>query len=196
MDALVAGIAEYRYFIIFPLAIAEGPVIMMLSGFLLRIGILDSFWILYAVLSIGDMVSDVLWYAVGRFGGHALVRKYGKYVSLDEALLTKTEHAFHRHQNKILFLSKITMGFGFALVILVTAGIMRIPFRRYLALNAAGQIVWTAALMAIGFFFGSLYLLVDEGLRIMAIIAFSAVALGGIYGANRYLRQKDLENRL
>ena len=88
------------------------------------------------------------------------------------------------------------MGFGFALVVLITAGIMRIPFRKCLAFNALGQLVWTAFLMGVGYFFGRLYLVVNESLRIATLAAFVVIILGAIYGVNRYLRTKDIQNKL
>jgi membrane-associated protein len=144
----------------------------------------------------GDLAADILWYAVGYYGGQPLVRRYGKFFSLSDDLLAKTETAFHRHQNKILIISKITMGLGFALVILITAGIMRIPFKKYVAFNALGQTVWTALLISVGYFFGSVVILVNEGLRLATGAAFAVLVAALLYGINRYLRTRDLQNRL
>jgi len=185
----------YKYLLVFLLAIIEGPVVMTIGGFFLKLGHF-AFWPLYLTLMAGDLAADAIWYGVGYYGALPLVRKYGKFLSISEELIKKTEDAFHRHQNKILFLSKITMGLGFALVILVTAGIVRIPFKKYLAFNAIGQIAWTGFLMSIGYFFGNLYLVINEGLRTMTAIAFGVLLVAIIYGVNRYLRTKDIQNKL
>jgi len=195
MDTLVAGIAEYRYVILFPLTILEGPVVMMLAGFLLRIGMFD-FLPLYAVLMAGDLTADIGWYWVGRQAARPLIKKFGHLLSISEELLNKTEEAFHKHQNKILFLSKITMGFGFALVVLITAGMVRVPFKKYLIFNAVGQFFWTGILIMIGYAFGNVYLVVDEGLRALTLFAFVTIIFGVMYGLSKYLRTKDLQSRL
>ncbi|HTY39791.1 MAG TPA: DedA family protein [Candidatus Paceibacterota bacterium] len=192
---LLGLIQTYRYVIIFPLAVVEGPFIMTICGFLLRLGFFD-FWPLYLILMTGDLAADIVWYGVGYYGGRPFVERYGHYVSITPELIDKTEDAFHRHQNKILFLSKITMGFGFALVVLMTAGLARIPFRKYVIFNALGQLIWTALLMGVGFFFGNLYVTVNEGLRVVSLVAFIAIFLALIYGASRYLRRKDIQNLL
>ncbi len=194
-EAILSWVSTYRYAILFPLALVEGPVIMTVSGVFLKLGYF-TFWPLYFVLMAGDLTADILCYAVGYYGGHPLVHRYGKYFSISDALLAKTETAFHRHQNKILFISKITMGLGFALVILITAGVMRIPFKKYLVFNALGQTVWTALLIGIGYFFGSVVVLVNEGLRLATGVAFAAIIAALLYGVNRYLRQRDLQNKL
>ena len=194
-EAILSWVSTYRYAILFPLALVEGPVIMTVSGVFLKLGYF-TFWPLYFVLMAGDLTADILCYAVGYYGGHPLVHRYGKYFSISDALLAKTETAFHRHQNKILFISKITMGLGFALVILITAGVMRIPFKKYVVFNALGQTVWTALLIGIGYFFGSVVVLVNEGLRLATGVAFAAIIAALLYGVNRYLRQRDLQNKL
>jgi membrane-associated protein len=168
---------------------------MTVSGIFLRLGYF-SFWPLYVVLMLGDLAADIIWYAVGYYGGHRLVHRYGKYFSISDALLAKTEAAFHRHQNKILFISKITMGLGFALVILITAGVMRIPFKKYVLFNVLGQTIWTALLIGVGYFFGGVVVLVNESLRLAAGIAFALVVTALLYGVNRYLRSRDIKNRL
>ncbi len=194
-EAILSWVSAYRYAILFPLALVEGPVIMTVSGVFLKLGYF-SFWPLYFVLMAGDLAADILWYAVGYYGGHPLIRKYGKFFSISEALLARTEAAFHRHQNKILFISKITMGLGFALVILITAGIMRIPFKKYVMFNVLGQTIWTALLIGVGYFFGSVVVIVNEGLRLATGIAFAVIMGALIYGVNRYLRSRDMQNKL
>jgi membrane protein DedA with SNARE-associated domain len=193
-EGALAVLIEYRYWILIPLTMVQGPVVMTASGFLLRLGYF-TFWPLYLVLMVGDLLADITWYVVGYHGGHPFVRKYGRFFSLTEGLYQKIASGFHRHQNKILFLSKITMGLGFAIVVLLTAGIVRVPFRKYILFNAFGQIVWTVLLIAVGYFFGTFYLVVNEAFRFALLIAGAAIFIGALYGVNRYLRQKDLQNQ-
>ena len=195
LDAVISWLITYKYLVIFPLVIVEGPVIMMVSGFFLRLGHFD-FWPLYIVLMAGDLTADVAWYYAGYHGARRLVGKYGKFFSITEDLLTKTEQVFHRHHNKILFFSKITTGFGFAPAVLMTAGMARVPFGKYITFNTLGQFIWTGLLMGIGYFFGSFYLVVDEGLRVASVIAFAVIVFGGFYGLTKYFRSRDIQNKL
>lgn len=193
--ALTNLIVEYRYLILVPLTILQGPTAMTVGGFFLRLGYF-TFWPLYLVLMITELFADAIWYAIGYHGAHSFVRKYGRFFGITEKLVERTKAAFHRHHDKILFLSKITMGFGFALVVLMTAGLTRVPFKRYILFNAAGQFIWTAFLIGIGYAFGNLYLVIDEGLRLMSLFAFVIIILLLGYGFSRYLRTRDLENTL
>lgn len=181
----------YKYVLIFLAAIAEGPIVMTIGGFFLRMGYV-TFLPLYLTLMAGDLAADTFWYAVGYWWGRPFVRRFGRFFGLTDKLIARTEAAFHAHQNKILFLSKITMGFGFALLVLITAGIARVPFRKYLLFNVVGQFVWTALLLGVGYFFGNFYLYLNQGLRTVSLVAFVAIIVTASHGVGSYFRQRSI----
>lgn len=186
---IVAWLLAYRYVIAYPLAIVEGPILMMISGFLVRLGFF-AFWPIYFVLMAGDLTGDVIWYYIGHRGARPFIDKYGRFFSVTEAGVQRAEQFFNKHQTKILFISKITMGFGFALATLMAAGAARVPFKKYMLINFLGQFVWTGFLMAIGFFLGHLYTLVDKGLRWAFILATVAIFAAAAYGFAKYFRAR------
>jgi len=184
---ITAWLFIYRYAIVYPLAVAEGPVLMLISGFLIRTGFFN-FWPVYLLLMAGDLTGDVIWYFVGRHGARPLIERYGWLLNVSEGNVEKVERLFHKHQTKILFISKITMGLGFSLATLIAAGAARIPFKKYLAINFAGQFIWTGLLVGAGYFLGYLYTLVDVSLRWATIIALAAAAAFAAYGFGKFVR--------
>ena len=144
----------------------------------------------YAALMLGDLIGDVFWYWIGRKYGLSFVRRYGKYLHLDEQHAATVEEIFHKHSSWIIILSKVTMGFGFALITLITAGMSRIPFRRYILLNAIGQFVWTAIIMALGFFLSHLFVTVDNLFARISVVAFALVFVVCIYRYAKFIRSK------
>ena len=195
-EIIISYLITYRYVLIVPLTIIEGPIVMVICGFLLRTGIGQFDTIpLYTALVISDLIGDIGWYLVGRFWGLPFVQKYGHFFSITEKTVKKTTNLFHKYHNRILFISKVTMGFGFALVILITAGIAKVPFKKYLVFNVSGQFIWTAILLLVGYFFGNLYFTIDKGFRDMAIIALAIIAVALVYGFGRYI-SKRLGERL
>lgn len=186
---LIGWLLTYRYSIAYPLAIAEGPILMLVSGFLVHMGFFD-FWPIYFILMAGDLTGDIFWYNVGRHGARSLIDKYGHFLNLTTENVERAERFFHNHQVKILFISKITMGFGFALATLVAAGAVRVPFKKYMTVNFLGQFIWTAFLMGIGFFFGQLYVLVDKSLRWAFIVAVIVIVGLAAYGFSKYMRKR------
>jgi membrane-associated protein len=149
-EHIIDWLINYQYLIVLPVAVLEGPVLALICGFLLKMGYF-SFWPIFLLLMFGDIVSDIYWYCIGYYGGRRLVLKFGKYFSLTNENLAVAEKVYHRHYIPILFLSKITMGFGFAIAIVAVAGITKLPFRKYMLVNIIAQPIWTATLLAAGF---------------------------------------------
>lgn len=183
----LAKLLIYKYFIAFPLAIIEGPIVMVACGFLLRLGAF-SFWPIYLALMLGDLLADIVWYFVGYHGARKFAVRWGKYFSITPESLEKLEVLFNNHQIKILFISKITMGFGFALATLVAAGMAKVPFKKYLLFNFLGGFVWTAMLIGAGYFFGHLYTLIDKSFKVAFVVFLSVMVVTALYGAGKYFK--------
>ncbi len=186
---VIAWLLTYRYSIIFPLAIIEGPILMFISGFLLHGGYF-SFFPLYLTLVAGDFAGDLLWYGVGYYGARSFVLSCGKYVHLSLETVEKIEQLFEKHHDKILFISKITMGFGFALATLLAAGMAKVPVKKFALYNLLGGFVWTGLLIGLGYFLSQTYSIVSGGIRIFFIISTVAIFIIILYGLSRFMRQK------
>jgi len=180
------------YAVVFFLASAEGPWLSLIAGVLIKLGAFG-FWPLYIALMVGDLAGDAIWYFVGRRYGRPFIARYGQYVNINGREVERMTRRFHRHQHSVLFLSKVSNGFGFALVTLITAGMVKIPFGRYMLVNLSGQFIWTGLLIGVGFFFTHLLTTVNSVLGRIAIAA-AAVILATI-GCRycKYLRRRGKE---
>jgi membrane protein DedA with SNARE-associated domain len=183
---LVYGVVAFVSFV-------EGPMLAMVCGLILRLG-LFSFIPVYIALIFGDLFGDAFWYGVGYFFGHRFVKRFGKYFGVTEENISKVTEIFHQHKNPILFISKITMGLGFAVVTLITAGIVKIPFKNYLAINFAGQFIWTGFLLAIGYSLGNLYVGINGVFNKIFIIAMFIVVFFALTGYGRYVKSRFEKN--
>ena len=120
----------------------------------------------------GAIIGDNVGFAIGWFGGFALLRRYGRYIRLDEAKMKVGRYIFMRQGGKVVF-------FGRFVSILRTyaaflAGTNRMHWSRFLAFNAAGGIVWAA-------FWGTVaYLLGQEIDRLSKPVDIGFAVLGGI----------------
>jgi membrane protein DedA with SNARE-associated domain len=177
--------------ILFVGCIFEGPVIMMASGFLFRLGEF-SLIPMYFSLMLGDFTADLLWYCLGRFGTRAAIFKYGKIVNLTPEALEKIEKRFKKYHQKILIISKLTMGLGFAAVVLIVAGIFKVPFKNYVTLTAIGGFVWTAFLITVGYFFGNVYTLIPESAKIIFVVVALAGVITALIAGNKYLAKVEM----
>ena len=188
-STFLAWFALYRYPAFYVGAILEGPILMTLSGVFLRLGYVQ-FWPVYIALILGDLTGDLAWYGIGHWYARPFLARFGKFFSITEAALQSTERFYRRHHSNILFFSKLTMGFGFALPILMTAGMIRVPLRKFIALNVLGQMVFTGLLLSLGYYFGNAIVAINEGFRVFSIIAFIAFIYLLFHGIGLFLRRR------
>jgi membrane protein DedA with SNARE-associated domain len=134
---------------------------------------------LVAVLA--AVVGDNIGYAIGHFGGRALVLRYGRYVLLTSERLDKAEGFFRRHGGKVVVVARFIEGLRQANGIV--AGTVRMPWRRFLVFNVIGAVLWVGVWTAAGYLAGdhiqviyaevtrySLYLLIALGVLVLALV--------------------------
>lgn len=178
---------EYKYLILAPSAFILGPTVSLIAGVLLRLDVLALVPTCIA-LAAGELGGDVLWYTLGRRYGDRFVDRFGRYVGITEASVANVRQLFNNHHDLILFTSKLTAGLGVAPVVLFSAGMSRVPFRRYMMLNIAGQFLWTAGLLSIGYFLGHIYFKVGDALEAITLTALGTLILVSLIGFGRYMR--------
>lgn len=173
VESLLSLIVVYRYWILFPLACVEGPVVAMVVGFLVSLGAFELLPV-YVILLFGDIVPDSLFYWLGRTGHRtALVqRAFAK-------RLPAIEHFWHRHTFKSMLVAKWALTLSPAL--LISAGMARLPFGRYLRAALPITAFQYAVTMGFGYFFGLSYkmfektLFVAQGIVAMGVVLFIIV---------------------
>lgn len=99
------------------------------------------------------MLGDNVGYAIGHFGGRALVLRYGRYVFLTEERLDKAETFFNRHGGKIVTVARFIEGLRQANGII--AGITGMRWLKFLMFNALGAALWVATWTSVGYFAGN-----------------------------------------
>ena len=60
-DAVIAILINYGYFLLFPIAVLEGPIISVIAGFLVLQGYFNIL-LVYAVMVVADLTGDFLYY--------------------------------------------------------------------------------------------------------------------------------------
>ena len=144
-------------------------------------------WLVIAAAAAGAIVGDNVGFAIGRYGGFALLRRYGRYIHVDERRLLTGRYIFLRHGGKVVF-------FGRFVSILRTyaaflAGTNRMEWPRFLVFNASGGTVW-AATWGIGYYYFGTAL---KGLQTPVDVAIGAAATLVVVGFLVYLRRKERE---
>lgn len=192
MSAVIALFLQYKYPVLVVLSFFEGPYLMMMSGLLIKLGVL-ALIPTYVALSVGDLTGDIAWYYIGYFFGNKFVRLFGKFFDITAESVENAKLLFSNHRKKILLGSKVTAGFGLSLATLVTAGMVEAPFGEFVFLNFFGQLVWTAVMLAVGYLFGNLYIVIDNILGRVFIVGGALLVLCLLLRLSRRLGRRAKE---
>ncbi len=158
----------YKYLILIPLAIVEGPILMVICGFLVTLGVLNPI-LVYAILVMGDVVGDLFQYYLGYYG-----KRFLKYFKITDEKLLVTEAYFKNNYKKAIVMSKVIYGIGF--VGLVAGGAIRLPFGKYVKTCLVVSMTQYFIFLIIGIFFGQAYIVIEKYLNLYAAI-LSVIAL-------------------
>ncbi len=185
----------HGYWIIYIVSVVEGPILSVVCGLLIRLGYFR-FWPIYLILIGGDLTGDIIWYHVGRYGLSRFLKRFGHFFSLDPKNIAIIERTFRKHETKTLIISKLTAGFGFSLLTLMTAGAMKVSFKKYITINFLGQFFWSGLVLTIGYYFGEFYQTIDKSLRIFSTVGLIFIVATIIYGIQKYAKSAALRGSL
>jgi membrane protein DedA with SNARE-associated domain len=124
--------------------------------------------IIVAAAATGAIVGDGIGYTVGRRFGTPFLRKYGRYIRLDENRLLIGRYLFFRYGNAVVFLGRFVAVLRMFAALL--AGANSMPAGRFFFFNVTGGICWACL-----FGFGA-YAVGTEMLKVSK--ALSLVSLG------------------
>jgi len=174
LDTIFLWLISYKYLIIFPIVVFEGPIITILTGFLISLGYLN-FWIAYPILIAGDLTGDSLYYFIGRFGREKLINKFGRFLGITMENVKKLESHFAKHPKKTLAASKISHGLG--PIFMIAAGLAKYSYRKFIIFNLITTGLKTLLLVLVGYYFGETYSKIDTYLDYTGLILLVLFAI-------------------
>jgi len=171
---MIQLLLTYKYLILVPLAIIEGPIVTVLCGFLVTLKVFNPF-VVYVVMVLGDIVGDGGIYYLGYSG-----KRFLKYFKITEEKLENAKKYFHENHNKAIAMSKLIHGIGFTG--LVAAGASHVPYKKYFKTCALISIIQSFVMLMIGILFGHAYVVIGKylnyyaaGVSVVALIALLVV---------------------
>jgi membrane protein DedA with SNARE-associated domain len=150
-----------------------GETVLLAGGFFARQGTLPLGWVL-ACGFLAAVAGDNTGYWIGRRGGRSLIERHGRWVGLTSQRLDSIDRFFARHGAKTILVARFLSGVRAFTPLF--AGISRIPWRRFAALDAAACLVWAVAVGLLGYAFGESWGRVEHwvgraGLSLLVLIA-------------------------
>ncbi|MFH0956525.1 MAG: VTT domain-containing protein [Candidatus Aenigmatarchaeota archaeon] len=160
-----------------------GDSLIFIAGALAGAGLLDPM-LLFIVFSAAAILGDTANYSIGKYSGKKILKKHW----IKEERVKQAEDFFRRHGGKTIVIARF-MPFIRTFVPFV-AGIGSMNYRRFIAFNVAGGLLWVASFLTAGYLFGNIPMIKDNlTLFTLAIIAASfAPAVIGL--SKKYLSEK------
>lgn len=172
---------QYKFLIIFPLAVVEGPILSVICGFLISLGLLSLPSTLFLIV-FGDLVGDTLYYFVGKWGRRLFAKRLHA---------TKLDTHFKKHSRRTIIFGKIAHGAGS--FILIAAGAAHTPFGEFLLFNLIPTIPKMLFFLAIGYFFGAQYQRIGSILDVVAWVVIAILASIAVYLLTRSLQKQEIK---
>jgi len=131
-----------------------------------------------AASAAGAIVGNNIGYVIGRTGGYPLLRRYGRYIALEEKRLRLGQYFFDKHGSKVVFFGRFIAVLRIFAAFL--AGVNRMHWRRFLIFNAAGGIIWSTIYGVAAYLLGKQLLRLSGPVDLALVIVAVAVVIAVI----------------
>ena len=177
--AIAPVLLRYRYWIIIPLSMLEGPMVAVATGALSSRGYFNPYlaWCLFVAK---DIVVDGGYYYLGRvardrpFCARLLTRMR---VTANE--VERVRGLWDTHGWRTMFVGKLA--WGLSPIVLAVAGIVAVPVSRFFRYAAGVALLQYVVLLLVGYYVGAAISTVSTGLRIVQYGIAVFVVAGLVY---------------
>ena len=161
--------------------------VMPFAGFLVSQGNFN-FILVIVASSLGSITGSLIFYYIGKTGGHTLVEKYGKYVLVDTEDIKKTEKWFNKRGELTIFIARLIPVVRH--LISLIAGIGKMNVKKFTLYTILGATLWNGILTYLGFILGQHWNEVSQYLEEFDIIIVILLIVGCLYFAYRHITRK------
>ncbi len=195
-DYILNVLIAYKYWMFIPMAlVVGGPVVALLAGLMTSLGYL-AIVPTYAMLILCDLIPDTAYYFIGRqIHMDTFLSRYGKRMGMDAAGLKHIDTLWKKHTFKSMAFSK--WAYGFSTPLLMSAGLVRLSFRKYLIYTLSITMVQYIILFCLGYYSGAEYhVLINHVHNIQYLVAGIMVAfIVGYLGFSLFIKRRFLREQ-
>jgi len=164
----------YRYLFLFPIVVIEGPIITVIAGFYISLGVFNPF-LTYLVVVLGDLTGDVIFYYLGYYGRKRFLDRWGHYFGATPERVERLTEKMRANAGKVLLTGKTIEGTG--ALVQATAGLAQVPFRKFIWYDTIPTVLKSFLYLLIGFYFGQAYNEIARYFDYASAIAVAAVII-------------------
>ncbi len=157
----------WTYFLLVLLVILEGPSMTLLGAAAAAAGLMKA-PLVFLAATVGNLTADSLWYSVGYLGKAEWFSRFQR-LGVQPKVIERLKQGMTNHVTKVLLIAKFTL--SFMIPTLITAGLLRIPWRRWFPTLFFADTVWTGLLVVVGYYFIESIKRVERGIEYVALTA-------------------------
>ncbi len=161
--AITQWILQQGYTVMFILMLIEGPVVTAAGAFAAAFSYFH-LWAVFLLSILGNLIPDVIFYAMGYWGRHTFIDKYGHYFGVTKERITMAEKLAANHTGKSLFAIKMIPFIAAPGLIIV--GASKMDLKKYIWWSIAITVPSSLFYLLIGYYFGAAYGTIDHYLHL------------------------------
>ena len=129
-----------------------GETILLLASFLAYSERLLRLPIVILVGVIAATLGDNIGFLIGHRGGRPFLERYQHIFRIRQVTLRRAEQVFQRYGAATVFFARFV--FGLRMIAGPLAGVLRMPWKRFVLFNFLGATLWVSVICAAGYLFG------------------------------------------
>jgi len=181
----------WSYAILFLLVAIEGPISVLLAAAAASAGLMRPLPVFVAAAA-GNLTADNLWYLLGYMGKTEWMYHIGRWLGVRPSLIEHLKRSMLKHATRVMFLAKITV--SFVIPALITAGLLRVPWKRWFPAFIVAEVLWTGTLVFIGYYTTESLKRVQQGVEYIGLGVSIAVVIVLFLVGRQLLKSLDKED--
>jgi membrane protein DedA with SNARE-associated domain len=183
---VVTQVGSWNYLIIALLVAVEGPIVTLLGASAAAAGYLNTGYVMLAA-AVGNISADLIWYFLGYNGKIEWLLPYQRWLGIKSRQMDHLQSEMHKHAPKILFFAKLSS--GLMIPSLLAAGMARVPLKKWFPTLLLGEMIWTGALMFIGYHGTMMLTSISKDIEYIFLGASLVFLFAMVYFIRRALRE-------
>jgi len=161
--------------------------VMPFAGFLVAEGKF-TFFLVVLISTFGSITGSLISYAIGYYGEHAIVRKYGRFLMLDNEELDATESFFNKYGEVTIFISRFIPVVRH--LISIPAGFAQMNVIRFTIFTVIGAGLWNSFLAYCGFYLKSNWEAIMKYSKVVDVLVMIILAALFLYFVYRHIKKR------
>jgi membrane protein DedA with SNARE-associated domain len=186
LDLLRNAVLHYGYWAVGAILLLEnagipapGETVLLLASFLAYSGHeLQLGWII-VVATIAATIGDNLGFAAGSYGGRPLLDRYQSFFRIPPRTIARGEALFGRFGAATIFFARFV--FGMRIIAGPLAGVLRMPWRRFVLYNFLGAALWVSVISTAGYLFGRHWQRLERTLGRVDLVLVAVIAGAALF---------------